>query len=74
MLAVFYPTFSFDAKLSGFRDSNGILCCQGNFGNFWSKDGDAGSGYYMDFNNMNSKVAEQMFDKNKKGFLIKMLN
>ncbi len=55
----------FDAKLSGFRDSNGVFCCQGDFGNFWSKDGDAGSGYYIDFNSMNSKVAEEIFDKSK---------
>jgi len=54
----------FNAQLGGIRQSNGMYCCQSDFGNYWSKDGDVASGYYFDFNQPNSKVEEQMFDKN----------
>ena len=54
----------FDAQFAGIRQSNGTYCCDGQFGNYWTKEGDAASGYYFDFNQPSSKVEAQTFDKN----------
>ncbi|MEM6317980.1 MAG: FISUMP domain-containing protein [Bacteroidota bacterium] len=54
----------FDAQFSGLRQSNGNYCCIGDYGNYWTKDGEVASGYYFDFNQLNSEVEVETYDKN----------